>query len=32
MRQFVVKIQFTQDSIKTVGTTWMRYIESGYFD
>jgi len=23
---------FTQDSIKTVGTTWMRYIESGYFD
>jgi hypothetical protein len=23
---------FTQDSIKTVGTTWMRYIETGYFD
>jgi hypothetical protein len=23
---------FTQDSIKTVVTTWMRYIESGYFD
>jgi hypothetical protein len=23
---------FTQDSIKTVGTTWMKYIESGYFD
>jgi len=23
---------FTQDSIKIVGTTWMRYIESGYFD
>jgi hypothetical protein len=23
---------FTQDSIKTVGATWMKYIESGYFD
>ena len=23
---------FTQDSIKIVGTTWMRYVESGYFD
>ncbi len=23
---------FTQDSIKTVGTVWMRFIESGYFD
>jgi pimeloyl-ACP methyl ester carboxylesterase len=23
---------FTQDSIKIVGTTWMRYIESGFFD
>jgi pimeloyl-ACP methyl ester carboxylesterase len=23
---------FTQDSIKTVGTAWLRYIESGYFD
>ena len=23
---------FTQDSIKIVGSTWMRYIESGYFD
>ena len=23
---------FTQDSIKVVGTTWMRYIDSGYFD
>jgi hypothetical protein len=23
---------FTQDSIKVVGTTWMRYIASGYFD
>jgi len=23
---------FTQDSIKTVVTTWLRYIESGYFD
>jgi pimeloyl-ACP methyl ester carboxylesterase len=23
---------FTQDSIKTVGSTWMRYIESGFFD
>ena len=23
---------FTQDSIKTVVTTWMRYIDSGYFD
>jgi hypothetical protein len=23
---------FTQDSIKVVGSTWMRYIESGYFD
>jgi hypothetical protein len=23
---------FTQDSITVVGTTWMRYIESGYFD
>src|SRR5215471_805532 len=23
---------FTQDSIKAVGSTWMRFIESGYFD
>jgi hypothetical protein len=23
---------FTQDSIKTVGTVWMKFIESGYFD
>jgi hypothetical protein len=23
---------FTQDSIKVVASTWMRYIESGYFD
>src|SRR5258706_3990688 len=23
---------FTQDSIKIVGSTWMRYIESGFFD
>ena len=23
---------FTQESIKTVVTTWMRYIDSGYFD
>jgi hypothetical protein len=23
---------FTQDSIKTVGTLWMKFIESGYFD
>jgi len=23
---------FTQDNIKVVGTTWMRYVESGYFD
>lgn len=23
---------FTQDSIKTVVTTWLRYIESGYYD
>ncbi len=23
---------FTQDAIKTVGSTWMRYIDSGYFD
>lgn len=23
---------FTQDHIKVVGSTWMRYIESGYFD
>ena len=23
---------FTQDSIKVVGSTWMRYIESGYFE
>jgi hypothetical protein len=23
---------FRQESIKTVGSTWMRYIESGYFD
>jgi hypothetical protein len=23
---------FTQDSIKTVGSTWLRYIDSGYFD
>jgi pimeloyl-ACP methyl ester carboxylesterase len=23
---------FTQDSIKIVGATWMRYIDSGYFD
>jgi hypothetical protein len=23
---------FTQDSIKVVGTTWPRYIDSGYFD
>jgi hypothetical protein len=23
---------FTQDSIKTVVVTWMRSIESGYFD
>jgi pimeloyl-ACP methyl ester carboxylesterase len=23
---------FTQDSIKTVGSTWLRYVESGYFD
>lgn len=23
---------FTQDSIKIVGSAWMRYIESGYFD
>jgi hypothetical protein len=23
---------FTQDSIKTVGTVWLRYIESGLFD
>jgi pimeloyl-ACP methyl ester carboxylesterase len=23
---------FTQDSIKIVGSTWMRYIDSGYFD
>ena len=23
---------FTQDSITVVGSTWMRYIESGFFD
>ena len=23
---------FTQDSIKVVGSLWLRYIESGYFD
>ena len=23
---------FTQDSIKVVGTAWLRYIESGFFD
>jgi hypothetical protein len=23
---------FTQDSIKVVGSTWMKYIGSGYFD
>jgi hypothetical protein len=23
---------FTQDSIKTVGSTWLRYIDSGFFD
>ena len=23
---------FTQESIKVVGTLWMRYIDSGYFD
>jgi len=23
---------FTQDAIKIVGSTWIRYIESGYFD
>jgi hypothetical protein len=23
---------FTQDSIKIVGTTWLKFIESGYFD
>ncbi len=23
---------FTQDSIKVVGTTWLRFIQSGYFD
>lgn len=23
---------FTQDSIKTVGTAWMKYIDAGYFD
>jgi hypothetical protein len=23
---------FTQDSIKTVGTVWLKFIESGYFD
>jgi hypothetical protein len=23
---------FTQDSIKVVGTLWLRYIESGFFD
>ena len=23
---------FTQDSIKVVGSTWMKYIQSGYFD
>ena len=23
---------FTQDSIKVVGTLWMRYIEAGFFD
>ena len=23
---------FTQDSIKVVGTLWLRYIDSGYFD
>ena len=23
---------FTQDSIKTVVTTWLRYIDSGHFD
>jgi len=23
---------FTQDSIKIVGTTWLRYIDSGFFD
>jgi hypothetical protein len=23
---------FTQDSIKTVGSVWLRYIDSGYFD
>jgi len=23
---------FTQDSIKVVGSTWMRYIASGFFD
>ena len=23
---------FTQDSIKVVGTTWLRYIDSGYFE
>ena len=23
---------FTQESIKVVGTVWLRYIESGFFD
>jgi hypothetical protein len=23
---------FTQDSIKVVGSTWMKYLSSGYFD
>jgi hypothetical protein len=23
---------FTQESIKTVGSTWLRYIDSGFFD
>ena len=23
---------FTQDSIKVVGTLWLRYIDSGFFD
>ena len=23
---------FTQDSIKIVGSVWLRYIDSGYFD
>ena len=23
---------FTQDSIKVVGTTWLKFIDSGYFD